>query len=70
MYLQIIVTLRYLAYLQYKALENSNGLGNGSIDTEDNIIQQHGVDSGRMAYKVFKLKHVLYAVLQLQHIDK
>jgi aryl carrier-like protein len=45
-----------MAYLQYKALEDGNGLSNSRIDTEDNIIQQYGVDSSRMAYKVFKLK--------------
>ena len=56
-------------YLQYEALENSNGLSNGSIDTEDYIIQQYGIDSSRMAVKIFKLNTQHYDLVTTNDIS-
>ena len=50
------------AYLKYEALDNGHGLCDGSIDTKNNVIQQHLVDSGRMTHEVLKL-YVQYGII-------
>ena len=48
----------YLTYLEYEALENCNYLCHSSIYTENDVIQQHWINSCRMLFEVFILKIV------------